>query len=147
MPRGVVGQNGPKKHYFAISSPWGSGREKVLNVQQLQHFQETFCERPDIPPKTAPSTGQLRFPVFRPEFLQVSKAVLGQKNSISHFPARGGPVVRIVKCKKVAEFLGETVLGGRIPPQKCPWHREIAFSCSWARNFSECPGPRMGQNR
>ena len=78
MPKGAVGQNGLKIQYFAISPPVGVQAEKMLNVKQLENFEEKLCGWRDFPPKTAPSTGQLRFSVSRLEFLQVLKVVLGQ---------------------------------------------------------------------
>ena len=68
VPRAVLGQNGPKAQYFAISRPWGSGRPKRKAYKSCAISGRIFFGRPDFFLKSTSSTGKLRFSVFRPEF-------------------------------------------------------------------------------
>ena len=65
MPRAALGQKGLKTQYFAISRP-GSGRRKR---KMLRNFGEKLLGQKDFFPKSAPSSGKVRFSVLDPEFI------------------------------------------------------------------------------
>ena len=103
----------PKPPVSRDFPPLGVQSSKTENVKKLRNFGEKLLGRPDFFVQSASTTGKLRFSVFRPEFLQVPTAVLGQnglKSSISQFPAPGGPVSQNLTQKKLRNF-GEKLLG------------------------------------
>ena len=134
MPQGVVCQNGLESQYFAISCPWGSGREKMLNGKQLRNFEEKLFGRPNAPPKVLLAPGNCVFSVFGPEILQVPQAVLGQNGLKPQYFAiscpwqSGGPKRK--KVKKGCGISGRNFLDRRIPPQKsAPSTGKLCFWC------------------
>ena len=70
MPKGVLGQMDSKPTIARFSAHGGLVSQNIA-VQKLWNFEEKPLGRPDFPPKSAPSTGELRIGVF-PPFLQVS---------------------------------------------------------------------------
>ena len=141
MPRAVRGQNGLKTSYFAISCPWGSGRPKQKTYEKLRNFGEKLFGRPVFSLKGASSTGKLHFFCFLSGFSRSAKGQNGLKTSISRFPATGGPVGQIGKCKKVARFWGET-FGASGSPPKMPLARGncVFMFSARVRNFSSAQG-------
>ena len=67
------------KPVFCDFPPLGVRSAKTQNVKKLRNFWEKLLRRIDFPPKSPPSSGKSRFPVFGPEFLEVLRAALGQK--------------------------------------------------------------------
>ena len=139
----------PTNPVFRDCPPVGVRSAKAQTVKKLRNFGENFLERPYFSLKSASSTGKLRFSVFRPEFLQVPRAVLGQNGqrpSISQFPAPGGSRLAKWTTQNSSATLGRNFRGGRIfspegplAPRKC-----IFVFSARAQNFSFSA---QGQNR
>ena len=69
LSKGCPGPEWPKKTVFRNFPPLGVRSVKTESVKKLRNLGENLLGQPDFPPKTAPSTGKLRFSVFRLEFI------------------------------------------------------------------------------
>ena len=107
--------------------------------------------RPDFFPKSAPSTGKLRFSVFspRPGFICVPKAVLGQNGlkylyfAISRPWGSGQPKRDMEKLRTTIPDSVVTFFSVSGP--LAPGNRVFLFLAQ-SRNFSKCLRPKTGQN-
>ena len=77
--KGCPGPKWPKKLVFRDYLPLGVRLAKAENGKKWSNFGEKLLGQPYFPPKGTSSTGKICFSVFRPEFIQVPRAVLGQK--------------------------------------------------------------------
>ena len=91
VPRGCPRPKEPRKPVVCDFPPLGVRLAEPQNVKKLRNFGEKLLGRTDFFLKSAPSSGKLRFSVFRPEFLQMPRAALGQKGLENQYFASSGP--------------------------------------------------------
>ena len=90
------------------------------------------------------------FSGFRPEFLSVPRAVLGQnglkKTVFRNFPPLGARSAKTESAKKLCNF-GENFWSARISPLRVPLApgKWVFLFLARARNFYKCPRPKTGQ--
>ena len=123
VPWGCPKPKWPLNPVFRNFPPLGVRSVKTESLKKLHNCGDKLLGRPHFPPKSASSTGKLRCSVFRPEFLLVPRAVLGQNGPKSQYFAISCPwglVGRNGRRKKAAQFWGETVGAAGFPPKKCP---------------------------
>ena len=106
VPRGCPRPKGPRNPVFCDFLPVGVRSAKTQTVKTLRTFWEKLLGRTGLPPKSAPSSGKLRFSVFARNVSTCQGAAQGQKGlNPQHFaisrPWGSGRPKR--KCKKVAD--------------------------------------------
>ena len=104
--------------------------------------------RTEFSPKSAPSSGKLCFSVFSPEFLQVPRAVVGQKGVKSpvfrDIPPVGLRSAKTQNVKMLSNF-GEKLLGRPdFSPKSAPSSGKLCFSV-FDPEFFSVPRAALGQ--
>ena len=143
MPRAVLGQNGLKIQYFTISRPWGPVGQNAKCKKKWRNFGEMLLGQLDFFPKSASSSGKLRFSVFRPEFLNVPRAnprpKWPKKMLFRNYPRLWVRSAKTENVKKLRNF-GDKLLGRPDFSFKGASSTGKLFFLYSIRNLSKCQG-------